>query len=381
MSGIWPRIAGASSRRAFDAVLGVALCAGVLFRGFTAERGPGWAIVAGAVLVGGSPALRRAAPLPALAVACAGGVLTTVLAVSEPGLIALGLTGYLAGAVSERNAAVVTGVAAGVALAAGVQIGEAALGTDTAMGPVALIGMTATALAVGNAVRSRRELDLALRERERRRAVEQRMHIARELHDAVGHHIAVINVQSGVAAMHLRSRPEAAEEALAHVGDAARTVLDELAAVLRVLREPADEEAPTRPAPDLSDVEHLVSSVTAAGTRVAWTVRGQPQQLAPAVDLSAYRLIQESLTNASRHGHGVVRLDLAYSPGELCIEVRNAMAQTSGTGPAGAASGYGLIGMSERVAAVGGEFSAGPQRGREFVVVARLPTATRGEGV
>jgi signal transduction histidine kinase len=361
--------------------------AGVLGRGLGEARGP--AVAVAALLAAAGVGLWRRLPGAALALACGAGVLATALGMAENGLVAVGLTGYRVGVVSGRRTVLRAGGAAVVGLSAGVPLAEAAVGADTAEGPLLLIAVLAAALAVGNGVRGRRALEVARRERERRQAVEQRLHVARELHDSVGHHIAVINVQAGVASLHLRSRPEQAEEALEHVQHAARTVLGELTAVLGVLRDAdgrdpdgrdAGEES-VRPPAGLADLERLVADATAAGLRVEWNVSGEPRDPPQAVELSAYRVIQESLTNAGKHGsrHGVVRLRLSYHPDELCIDVRNRVVRQPGrvkgagestVGP----SGYGLAGMAERVAAVGGTLHAGLRDGADFVVLARLPT-------
>jgi signal transduction histidine kinase len=386
LAGIRSRVA-AIPAWAVDGALAVLVCAGVLGRGLGEGQLDRWLVVAAAVLSGGGLLLRRARPLPALALACAGGLPLAAGGMTELSVVAVGLTGYMVGAVSERGRAIVAALVAAAGLSAGVPLAEAALDLDTQAGPVPLVATVAGAIAVGYAVRSRRELAVALQERARRRAIEERLHIARELHDTVGHQIAVINVQAGVAAHHLRDRPEAAEQALGHVRTAARGVLDELATVLSVLREPGSasgtggEDAPTEPAPRLSELDQLVAFHARAGTRVEWTVSGGPRKLPPPVELSAYRTIQESLTNAGRHGRGVVRLRLTYTADELRIEVRNAVGQPGAGGRNGATPGYGLIGMTERVAAVGGALSAGTRPGGgEFVVSARLPAPLDGGG-
>ncbi|MHA4818519.1 sensor histidine kinase [Streptomyces aculeolatus] len=386
--GWWARVGRRVPGWVADAALGLLMGAGVLGRGLDEARSP--VVPVAALLAAAGVGLWRRLPSAALALACGAGVLVTALRMAEPGLVAVGLTGYRVGVVSGRRTVLRSGVAAVVGLSAGVPLAEAAVGANSTEGPLLLIAVLTAALAGGNGVRGRRALEVARRERERRQAAEQRLHIARELHDSVGHHIAVINVQAGVASLHLRSRPEQAEEALEHVQHAARTVLGELTAVLGVLRDPDGRdtgEEPVRPPAGPADLERLVADARTAGMRVESSVSGEPRELPPAVGLSAYRVIQESLTNAGKHGsrHGVVRLRVSYRPDELCIDVQNRAARPPGRvnragESADSPSGYGLAGMAERVAAVGGTLHAGPRGGAEFVVLARLPTGGEESG-
>ncbi|TQJ00520.1 signal transduction histidine kinase [Amycolatopsis cihanbeyliensis] len=356
-----------------DAGVGTVLGGGIVAVGLTASEPPVWVVLA-AALAAASSAGRRLLPLPALAGACVAGVLLLpVDRVSELGAVAVGFTGYLVGTARDRVAAAVTALVATATLSFGTLFVQQVLDLPTPGGPELLIAALLTSLALGYAVRSRRELERTLWERARRRTVEERLHIAREVHDVVGHHIAVINVQSGAAAHHLRARPDAAEEALRHVRDAARTVLHELTTVVGVLRENGSE-APAEPQPGLAELDRLVEDLAKAGTRVEWTVAGQPRELSPAVELSAYRIVQESLTNAGKHGRGPVRLRIGYAEDELRIEVHNALRPEGGRW---SGQGHGLAGMSERAAALGGNLSAGPRSGDEFVVLARLPAAGR----
>ncbi|HEY0817015.1 MAG TPA: histidine kinase [Pseudonocardia sp.] len=229
----------------------------------------------------------------------------------------------------------------------------------------AWIGMAA---AVGDAVRSGRAYFAAMAERAeraertreeeaRRRVVEERLRIARELHDVVAHHIAVVNVQAGVAGHLLTTRPDEAAAAMGHIRRASRTVLDELSGLLSVLRETADPAAPTAPAPGMADVAGLIEGFRGSGLHVACSVAGDTRTLPSAVDVVAYRLVQEALTNAHRHGAGTAALSVVRRPTQLTLEIINGLPATSARSPG---VGLGLIGMRERAAAVGGTVSTGP---------------------
>ncbi|MCM0678910.1 sensor histidine kinase [Micromonospora phytophila] len=262
---------------------------------------------------------------------------------------------------------------------------------------VVLLLWFGVAVAVGDAVRSRRAYVAVLEERARRaeqtreeearrRVAEERLRIARELHDVVAHHIALINVQAGVAGHLLRGQPDAAEEALGHVRAASRTVLAELSTVLGVLRRDEETDAPTEPAPSLNRLDALVEGF-ATGQPVHWTLAGQPRPLPTAVDVAAYRIIQESLTNAHKHAPGAaVAVRLRYDPEGVTIEVRDdgagaiamdrpaeAVRPEPPTGPQPPGTGLGLLGMRERAESVGGTFSAGPRPSGGFAVRAELP--------
>ncbi|SMD20309.1 sensor histidine kinase [Kibdelosporangium aridum] len=207
--------------------------------------------------------------------------------------------------------------------------------------PAALV----TGAAVGDAIRSRRELASARAERIRR---DERLRIAQDVHDMVAQHVAVVNVQAGAAAHLLKSNPDKAAEALEHVTTTSAKVLDELGSLLGVLRDP------------VLDLESLLDD------RVEVTVIGERRPLPATVDVTVYRVVQESLANARKYGTGWVQLSMEYQPDQLVIEVRN---ERSGTNARG--TGHGLIGMRERVALVDGKLSAGPE-GKHFVVRAVL---------
>ncbi|HWO66926.1 MAG TPA: histidine kinase [Umezawaea sp.] len=245
------------------------------------------------------------------------------------------------------------------------------------VGRFALIGMAA---AVGEAVRSRRAVLAAVEERAvraertreeeaRRRVAEERLHIARELHDVVAHHISVINVQAGVAELLIAAELSAAAEALGHVRRSSRAVLDELRGLLGVLRRPEDSNTPTEPAPGTAQLGELVESFRASGLELRWTSAGEVRALPPTVDLVAYRVVQEALTNAHKYGTGTASLSVVHTPTELVLEVVNAVGAP--VPPAG--SGLGLVGMRERAGAVGGALRAGVEADTRFHVHVTLP--------
>ncbi|MDQ2815546.1 MAG: sensor histidine kinase [Actinomycetota bacterium] len=239
-----------------------------------------------------------------------------------------------------------------------------------------LPGMVAAALFAGIAVANRRAYVTSLRDRAeqdaRRRVDEERLRIARELHDVVAHTMATINVQAGVAAHVLSSRPEAAAESLQAIKAASKDGLRELRAILNVLRQ-ADDADPTQPAPGTGQLEALITGVCRAGLETTLTVSGEPVPLPGATELAVYRIVQESLTNAIRHaGPATAAVRLSYRDSELRIEVTDTGLRPPASA-AGPSPGHGLAGMRERAAAVGGAVETGPGPDGGYLVVARLP--------
>jgi signal transduction histidine kinase len=230
-------------------------------------------------------------------------------------------------------------------------------------------------LGVAESIRLRRQRALALarsREEElRRRTSEERLRIARGLHDVVAHNISVIKVQANTA-LHLMDRqPERARSALVTIDDASRQALVELRSVLGVLRG-VDELAPRAPSPSLARLDELVENVRASGLAVRVEETGPQRSLPANVDLAAYRIVQEALTNSARHSGGanaVVRI--GYDRAEVVIEVDDDGVGRAGVGSEG--SGNGIIGMTERAHALGGSVEVGPRPAGGFSVHARLP--------
>jgi signal transduction histidine kinase len=221
--------------------------------------------------------------------------------------------------------------------------------------------------------RTRRERAVEFRrtraEEARRLAGEQRMAIARELHDVLAHHISLISVQAGVALHLLDEQPEQARTALTAIKQASRESLGELRSVLELLRH-GEEGAPRTPAPGLEALDALVARTSAAGVPVTVEVRGTPRPLPGGAGLAAYRIVQEALTNVTRHaGPATATILLGYGDRELTVQVTDDGPGADDT----TGSGSGLLGMAERAAAVGGEVDAGPRPGGGFQVTARLP--------
>jgi signal transduction histidine kinase len=213
-------------------------------------------------------------------------------------------------------------------------------------------------------------------EEARRRAGEERMRIARELHDVLAHNISLINVQAGVALHLMDEQPGQSRTALQAIKQASNDALGELRSVLDVLRQ-GDEAEPRSPASGLAQLDRLVAGAEATGLEVRTRVQGVPRPLPAGTDLAAYRIVQESLTNVTRHAgpdaNATVRI--AYGPAELTVEVTD---DGRGSAPPSAAAtqlrpGRGLVGMRERVAALGGELTAAARPGGGFRVEARLP--------
>ncbi|MFF8440116.1 sensor histidine kinase [Streptomyces californicus] len=289
----------------------------------------------------------------------------------------------------------------------------------------AVFAWTGLAGAAGDAVRSRRAFVDAIRERAeraertreeeaRRRVAEERLRIARDLHDVVAHHIALVNVQAGVAAHVMDKRPDQAKEALAHVRDASRSALNELRVTVGLLRQQGDPEAPTEPAPGLAVLGELVDTFRNAGLPVEVACADR-DRLPAAVDLAAYRVIQEALTNVRKHAGAAVRAEVSVVRVGATVEVtvldngRGSAGRRPGTVPVGGdgtggiapraraapggdahagagagvygeepeSGGHGLVGMRERVTALGGALTAGPRYGGGFRVHAILPVEAR----
>ncbi|MGW6286184.1 sensor histidine kinase [Streptomyces sp. NPDC055107] len=255
---------------------------------------------------------------------------------------------------------------------------------------------TGMAGAAGDAVRSRRAFVDAIRERAeraertreeeaRRRVAEERLRIARDLHDVVAHHIALVNVQAGVAAHVMDKRPDQAKEALAHVRDASRSALNELRVTVGLLRQQGDPEAPTEPAPGLAVLGELVDTFRNAGLPVEVAGSDHGNRLPAAVDLAAYRVIQEALTNVRKHAGAGARAEVSVVRVGATAEVtvldngRGSAARRPGSGADGDldSGGHGLVGMRERVTALGGALTAGPRYGGGFRVHAILPVEAR----
>jgi signal transduction histidine kinase len=208
-------------------------------------------------------------------------------------------------------------------------------------------------------------------ERERRlAAAEERGRIARDLHDSAGHAINVILVHAGMGRLQTERDPERAREAFATIEEVARETVGEIDQMVRVLREDASLDGEVEPPAGLASLEGLVERHRAAGLDVSSSIYGERGPLPAAVDRGAYRIIQEALTNAARHGNGNARVQIAFGERDLEVFVENVLVPGR---PVGSESGgHGLLGMRERAALLGGSLEAGPREGR-FEVRARLP--------
>ncbi|MEV0086476.1 histidine kinase [Saccharopolyspora sp. NPDC050642] len=221
--------------------------------------------------------------------------------------------------------------------------------------------------AVGLAVRLQREAAARARaETLRQRVDDERLRIAQEVHDVVGHGLAAIKMQADVALHVLPKKPEQAEVALEAISRTSSDALEELRATLAVVRRTAAQG----PAPGLARLDDLRKRMREAGVQVQLTTTGEPRDLPAPVDLTGYRILQESLTNVLRHsGDKRASITLDYAADALVITVTNPL-----TGSPGDGGGLGVPGMRQRVAALGGEFTAGPTGDGRFGVHARLPT-------
>ena len=350
---------------------------------------PPWVWFVSVIACGAVP-FRRAYPWPVLVVTAAGYLVVQSFSHDVPPLIFAVVTALVTITLAGQrwHAIVAAVVITGCALLIGT-LRDAEYWSHPR--PLAVAALCALAIAIADAVRNRRAYVAAVEERARRaeesreqeasrRVGDERLRIARELHDVLAHHIAVINVQAGVAGHLLERQPAQAREALDHVRAAARSVLSEMQAVVTVLREPGDAsdvDVPAEPTPGMQRFGDLIDDFRGVGLTIDTVVSGNPVALPSAVDLVAYRAVQESLTNAGKHAeNAAVTVRLDYLPQSFAVTVTNA-----GTGPAsraagewlGSTTGFGLIGMRERVHSVGGELRAGPTPDGGFEVAASLP--------
>lgn len=289
---------------------------------------------------------------------------------------------YTLATLSSRRTAWITGVIASVLITAVYAVAD----SEPPLAGASLLrfDLAIAATALGDAVRTRRRhlaevearAERAERSREqeaRRRVTEERVRIARELHDVVAHHITLVNAQAGVAHHLMRHDPDRAYEALAHIKDNSRAALDELRATVGLLRQPDDGPDSRAPIPGLADLDALVSGVRTGGLSVEVGCTGTPRPVAPATELTAYRIVQEALTNTHKHASATrAEVELDYGPDRLRVTVTDDGRPGAVQGPG---SGHGLIGMRERATAIGGTVIAGPLPDGGFRVVAELPLA------
>jgi len=360
--------------------------------------GSGWIVVrylAVAAACGVLPFRRRFAA-PVLGIVAVAVALLNALGGSGGGLVTAGGGGLAVLAVplavyGVAAASASPGTAAGIGAAvATIEAGalSAAGGPDWGAALMAL-ALAAAGWLAGENTRSRRAhlegvLERAAeREREREQqarqaGAEERLRIARELHDVVAHAMSIIAVRSGVARLVLDVRPDEAHEALGIIEATSRQALAELRLLVGVLRahEEQDADADREPAPGLADLPGLIGRINEADVSVGLRVEGEPRRLSPGVDLSAYRIVQEALTNVVRHAApAAAELTVRYQPDEVVIEVTDDGCARAArpVGHAQDGTGHGIAGMRERAAVYGGRLLAEPTASG-FRVLARIPT-------
>ncbi|MFJ1749992.1 sensor histidine kinase [Streptomyces sp. NPDC088116] len=264
----------------------------------------------------------------------------------------------------------------------------------TTVNPVAWVFLPAV---LGSAVQLRRDYLSAVharaehaertREEEaRHRVAQERMRIARELHDVVAHHLALANAQAGTAAHLSRTHPDQARDMLDNLAETTASALRELKATVGLLRQDNDSDSPLDPSPGLALLKDLTAAFGSAGLDVSVTYEGEPRSLSAGLDLTAFRIVQEALTNVAKHASTkAAYVRLAYSADLLTVTITNEDAASSDMSPSGMSpsavsapgQGFGLIGMRERAHSVGGALHAGPRPEGGFEVTCTLPLPRR----
>ncbi|MGN9792912.1 sensor histidine kinase [Streptomyces sp. OZ13] len=331
--------------------------------------------------------LLRHRPWPALVLMLAGSFAATVLAASKlaaafpfASSAPAWQIGYLQALVTDlavcgiaatrtlRTALAAAAVTIAVQIAA---VGHYRSGSDAFVSAVVvLVLMLALAGTTGHLVQERREHAETVRAQAADRAVTaERLRIARELHDMVAHSIGVIAIQAGTGRRVIDTQPAEARNALASIETTSRDTLAGLRRMLGALRKAEPERAPLAPAPGLADVDRLVATTLEGGVRVEVEWRGERRPLPVDVELSAFRIIQEGITNVVRHaGTQECQVVIDYQEDELSLEITD-----DGNGSATAGTGYGITGMRERAVLLHGRFTAGPRPEGGFRVAVRLP--------
>lgn len=256
-----------------------------------------------------------------------------------------------------------------VGMVAAIVIGDTGMQIDTIVGNVLIL---AVAWFIGDTTRRRRDANDQEKEQTALRAVaEERMRIARELHDVVAHSMSAVTVQAGMARLVIDEDPGLAKRSLESIERAGQEAMDEMRRLLHVLRSDNGSGASRAPTPRLSDLASLIDQAREAGTSVDLAVSGIERALPPGIELAAYRVVQEALTNIRKHAPGSdakVRID--YTPEAITVQVDSTLPPNAGAGP----PGHGLAGMRERIALYEGELEAAPQSNGTFRVKARFPS-------
>jgi signal transduction histidine kinase len=326
-------------------------------------------------------AFRRRRPILVLTIVVVASVVLSFFGRTPIEAFALFIALYSVAAHTDRKTAIRAGLAALILLA-----GPLALNGDLGLvegmfelGFLALGWMFGAYLGElrGRAERVRRE-----QENEKRRAVaEEQARIARELHDVMAHSVSVMVVQAAAAEDVFEASPDRAREALRSIESTGRHALAEVRRVLDVVRPVGEDDLPLEPQPGLSRLGELIGQFRATGLAVALRIEGVRSEVPDGIDLSAYRIVQEALTNSLKHGRGVsqAKVLVRYEPGSIDVEVcDDGTGASSSAIPSEAGVGRGLIGMRERVALYGGRLVAGPRPGGGFEVRARFPLGTAG---
>lgn len=393
-----PRPGGAWWREAAITATTFAFCllGGVIQVDDTLSAPPASAYVIAVVSCAVLP-VRHRAPLAALTATTALGVLVPLLGLLLTPLIVAPTVvtaySYALAARSERRAASAV-LATSAVLVASIPLFEDVSWKDASrMAVVAVFPPVAGVL--GHSVRNRRAYLAAVEERARRaeesrdgearrRVAEERVRIARELHDLVAHQITLANAQASVAAHFFDSRPEQTRKSLEELVETTAHALDELRATVGLLRQAGDAATPAEPAPGLSRLPALLESFRRAGLEVSVHQQGTARPLPPGVDLTAYRIVQEALTNVAKHaGTGTAQVRLEWNRDRVTVTVADdgrgsRTAPAASPGPSASTRpdrppGHGLIGMRERATAVGGRLFAGRRPEGGFLVSAQLP--------
>jgi signal transduction histidine kinase len=387
LARLWPWLASRAGDRAAAGLVDSAIAAGC-FVAFTVPvvLGAGSARSAGIEAAFGAVAavpliVRRRWPIIVVlavtatyvAAALAGVAFTPFLSNAGPNLA---IAVFTAADLSRRKWSLAAAGVAGVGTWASLPI-AIQLHPQHDQDAVQLFAVTAAWLA-GDMVRAIREYRQQLQVVQHRRAseelqlarAEERLRLSREVHDVVSHSLSTIAVQAGVARLVLAQQPGQAGAALSAIETASRSALDELRKLLRQIREP--DEAAEAVTPTLSDLPALIDRLRRAGLDVGYHSTGQPQLYGSAVELSAYRIAQEALTNVTKHASGArTRVEVSHGANELTVTVTDNGSAFPPRSTAGA--GLGIPGMRERAALIGGTLTTGPGPGGGFVVTARLP--------
>lgn len=340
-------------------------------------------VLATATAVAGSAVLRRR-PLAAVALLAVGSI-AAALALGSPTIlfahylavdVALGVT-----VASQPRPTRIAALAITLGALPCYVLARVALGTSHSQASQwAFYALTAAvAWLAGDSVRRARVYAERLRAHAAAEAITaERLRISRELHDMVAHSLGIITLQAGAAARVIDTQPQSARDALHEVESAGREVLAGLRRMLGALRQPEpgqDDQTVLGSMPGVADIERLAAATTAAGVRVDVRWRGERRPLPPDIDLAAYRIVQESVTNVVRHaGVGSCRVLITHEDETLAVEIAD---RGHGRGGSTTGTGCGLAGMRERVALLRGEFSAAPQPEGGFLVTARLPVPAR----